>query len=141
MKARTIAPNASDDLAKLPHGPGAGPSVATLTPARAAPVQSIAQSTQLGDDPKVDAEFDRFEQVAEPMPGGGWYCPVYGEPEMPRGISGADWDAFIADCGTWARQSLRWRDNAPRGKEGKHEDRTHQQAVLNFELAPEVKCS
>ena len=34
---------------------------------------------------KADAEFDRFEQVAGPMLGGGLYCPVYGSPEMPSG--------------------------------------------------------
>ncbi|MCH8853967.1 MAG: hypothetical protein IID41_15150, partial [Planctomycetes bacterium] len=48
------------EAALSPRGPGAGSGAATPIPARTAPVESIAQSTQLGDDPKVDAEFDRF---------------------------------------------------------------------------------
>ncbi|MCZ6653513.1 MAG: hypothetical protein O7D91_10865 [Planctomycetota bacterium] len=48
---------------------------------------------------RADAEFDRFARVAKPMPGGGWYCPVHGSPEMPAGVPGAAWDAFVADCG------------------------------------------
>ncbi len=56
------------------------------------------RTTRRPDDAKIDAEFDRFERVAEPMPGGGWYCPVYGSPQMPSGILGERWDALIADC-------------------------------------------
>ena len=55
-------------------------------------------ATHQPDDAKIDAEFDRFERVAQPMPGGGLYCPVYGSPTMPSGIPGERWDAFIADC-------------------------------------------
>ena len=96
--------NASDDLAKLPRGPGAGSGAATLPSARAAPVESIAQTARLGDDPRVDAEFDRFARVAQPMPGGGWYDPVNGGPEMPSGVRGADWDSFVADCARLGRR-------------------------------------
>lgn len=54
---------------------------------------------------KADAEFDRFQRVAKPMRGGGLYCPVHGSPEMPSGIPGERWDAFIADCGRLGRGS------------------------------------
>ena len=52
---------------------------------------------------RADREFDRFERVAEPMPGGGWFDPTQ-EP-VPVGISGEAWDAFVADCGRLGRGS------------------------------------
>ncbi|MCZ6654514.1 MAG: hypothetical protein O7D91_15980 [Planctomycetota bacterium] len=92
-------PDAGDDLVKTPSGPGSDNSgVAEPTPARATPVHSVTKKTQVGDDPKVNAEFDRFAQVAEPMPRGGLYCPVYGIPQMPSGVPGEQWDEFIRDC-------------------------------------------
>ena len=46
---------------------------------------------------KADAEFARFERVAEPMPdGSGWYDPTQ-EP-VPAGIPIEDWQRFIDDC-------------------------------------------
>lgn len=56
-------------------------------------------ATHTPDDAKIDAEFARFERTAEPMPGGGWYDPEYGRPEMPHGVPGEDWQRFIDDCG------------------------------------------
>ena len=98
---RGATTRASDDLAKLPRGPG-GSDVATLTPARAAPAESIAQSTRLGDAPKVDIEFHRFEEVAVPMADGcGLRDPS--EPALRRGVTGEEWDAFVADCGGLGR--------------------------------------
>lgn len=54
--------SASDDLSGLPRGPGAVSDVATPTPARAAPVGSIAKNTRLGDDPKEDVEYGGFAE-------------------------------------------------------------------------------
>ncbi len=59
---------------------------------------------------KADIEFDRFERVAKPMPGGiGWYCPIYGTPEMPRGITAQQWSdvAVAAEALRVRRQGLR----------------------------------
>ena len=100
-------PNASDDLTKLSHGPGAGSDdsgVAAPTLARAAPVESIAQYARLGDDPRVDAEFDRFERVAVPMPGGGWFDPINGSSVMPRGVLWESWKAFEGSCASLGRK-------------------------------------
>lgn len=50
-----------------------------------------------GSKSKADIEFGRFERVARPMPGGGWYCPDFGTPEMPRGITAQQWgDVVVA---------------------------------------------
>ncbi|MCH8851616.1 MAG: hypothetical protein IID41_03075 [Planctomycetes bacterium] len=71
--------------------------MATPAPVRAAPAESIAQSTQLGDAPKVDAEFDRFFACALPTPNGlGLYDPTE-SPEMPAGVPIEDWRAFERD--------------------------------------------
>jgi len=52
-----------------------------------------------GSKSKADIEFDWFERVAKPTPNGsGWYDPSE-SPVMPRGITGEQWDAFVADCG------------------------------------------
>ena len=100
----------SDDLAKLPHGPGAGPGVATPTPARAAPVGSIAQNARPGDDPNADAEFTRFERVAVPTPTGGLRDPGNCSEDLARQIrsGGVSWEAmegFQNDCGRMGRGS------------------------------------
>ena len=90
-------PNASDDSGKLSHDAGSDDSdAAMLTTDLAAHVRSTAQSVQLGDDPKVDAEFDRFERVAVPMAdGAGLFDPT--QQPVPVGVPGADWDAFVRD--------------------------------------------
>ena len=50
------------------------------------------------DHAKIDAEFDRFAAVAEPLPdGSGWYDPAFG-PDLPGGITSEQWDAFELDC-------------------------------------------
>ncbi len=55
-------------------------------------------------DSIADREFDRFTRVAVWMPGGGWYDPVNGGPEMPSGVRGADWDSVVADCARLGRR-------------------------------------
>lgn len=48
----------------------------------------IAKKVTLGNtqgSSRADREFARFERVAVRMADGGWYCPVYGNPEMPSG--------------------------------------------------------
>lgn len=89
-----------------PGGSGAGSDdsgVAEATPARTASVESIAQSTRLGDAPKVDAEFDRFFACAVPTPNGlGLYDPSE-SPDMPSGVPIEDWRAFERDCGRLGR--------------------------------------
>ena len=46
----------------------------------------------------ADREWNRFLSVAIPTPNGlGWYDPSE-SPEMPSGITGEQWDAFLADC-------------------------------------------
>lgn len=58
-----------------------------------------------GGASRAETAFDRFRRVAEPMPGGGWYCPVHGSPEMPAGVPIEDWRAFENDCGRLGRGS------------------------------------
>ena len=75
----------------LPEGSDAGEQRAAGVRAALSP-DSIPQS-------RCDAEFDRFAAIAKPMPGGGWYDPIHGAPEMPSGVPGDDWDAFVRNCG------------------------------------------
>ena len=63
---------------------------------RAAPIAS--QYSTAAPLSKADIEFARFAAVAQPMPGGGLYCPVYGSPTMPRGADGEAWRRFISRC-------------------------------------------
>ena len=57
------------------------------------------RTTNPYDDAKIDAEFDRFFACAIPTPNGlGLYDPSESL-DMPSGIPGAAWDAFIRDCG------------------------------------------
>ncbi len=53
----------------------------------------------------AEQELERFERVGRPMSGGGWFDPVHGSPQMPSGVSGEQWDAFVADCGNLGRGS------------------------------------
>ena len=55
-------------------------------------------------DSIADREFDRFARVAVPTPGGGWYAPVNGGPEMPSGVPIEEWRAFERDCGNLGRK-------------------------------------
>ena len=55
------------------------------------------RTTRTAADAKIDAEFARFAAVAEPLAdGSGWFDPAFG-PDLPRGITGEQWDAFVAD--------------------------------------------
>lgn len=74
----------------------------------AAPLSLTAPGTQVhpigtlthppaDGDSYADLEWARFEQIAKPLPdGGGWFDPAFG-PDLPRGITGEQWDQFIAD--------------------------------------------
>ena len=89
-------------LLKLSHGPGVGGQCAAGV--RAAPIETIAQTPADGDS-YADREWARFERVAVRMADGGWYCPDYGGPEMPSGITGEQLDALVADCGRLGKGS------------------------------------
>ena len=52
---------------------------------------------------RADAEWTRFLGVAVETPNGlGLYDPSE-SPDMPSGITGEQWDAFVADCGRLGR--------------------------------------
>ena len=79
--------------------------MATPTPARTAPVESIARNARLGDDPKVDAEFDRFERVAVRTATGGLRDPANCPAKLAKqilvgGIAWEDLERSETDCGS-----------------------------------------
>ena len=118
------SPSASDDSSELRRGPGGGFGVATpTTPARAAPVGSIARSTGPGDDPKVDIEFAKFESVAVPAADGSLQDPS--EPILRRGVTGEEWDRLLA---TGARLQARRRE--------RDRNRSRKNDVVNCENEP-----
>lgn len=90
----------------LSAGPGLGSnnlSVAMTALARTTP--SAPEYSTAHPPNKADIEWDRFLSVAAPMPdGSGWFDPAFG-PDLRRGITGGQWDAFVADCGRLGRGS------------------------------------
>lgn len=67
----------------LSQGPGVGEQCTAGS--RATPLQDSIPQNRRVDDAKVDAEFDRFARVAQPMPGGGWHDPINSAPQLPDG--------------------------------------------------------
>ncbi|MCH8852339.1 MAG: hypothetical protein IID41_06750 [Planctomycetes bacterium] len=69
-------------------------------------IRPESATRQPDDKTYADREWDRFLACAIPTPNGlGWYDPSEA-PEMPSGVPGADWDAFVADCGNLGRGKM-----------------------------------
>ncbi|MCH8880539.1 MAG: hypothetical protein IID34_11730 [Planctomycetes bacterium] len=65
---------------------------------QASSVETLAQTSADGDS-YADREWRRFLACAVSTPNGlGLYDPSE-SPEMPSGITGEQWDTFVADCG------------------------------------------
>ncbi len=88
-----ILPDRSLLLNGLGGSGSRSPGAASTT--QASPTETLAQTPADGES-RADIEFARFEEIAQPMPGGGWFDPINGSSQMPSGIPGADWDALLA---------------------------------------------
>ena len=62
---------------------------------------------------RADHEWDRFENVCVPMPGGGWRDP--GEPILQRGVTCEEWNSLLA-TGARLRQGRARLNPATAGK-------------------------
>ena len=102
MSCMGISISACDD--RLLYWPRSAMTPDVLEAVRNSKFELLELLSATGSKSKADIEFDRFERVAKPMPGGGWYDPIHGTPEMPTGILGEQWDAFVADCGNLGRK-------------------------------------
>ena len=88
-----------------PPGPSGDSGPETVVSEGGGPSEPGPRTTHRPDDGKIDAEFDRFFACAVPTPNGlGLYDPDFG-PDMPRGITGEQWDAFVCDVGRLGRGS------------------------------------
>ncbi len=82
---------------------------------RAAPIASEYSTTE--PPSKADIEFARFEKIAQPMPGSGWFDPINGSAEMPSGFivpHPSEWPAGVLRGWTarsWIRH-LKYMANA-----------------------------